>query len=197
MVVLCLCCFQGLTRTLPLFAVVVEVTGHAHVLLAAFEKVNGLFFPLCPCPCICKHFHGSVVCIYITLITVESWPMTGVPECYCSTNNCLQQLCLQPVIIICSRTGHSANCSWCFLCVGRGCATVAVVSEGGRCWPWLLPCSFPGPRALFAELDLLCPDPVAPLFGLSLHVAPSPFKELGYILHKDFELHYFSVACLM
>lgn len=30
---------------LSLFAVVVEVTGHAHVLLAAFEKVNEFFFP--------------------------------------------------------------------------------------------------------------------------------------------------------
>lgn len=45
MVVLYLWCFQGLTRTaLSLFAVVVEVTGHAHVLLAAFEKVNEFFF---------------------------------------------------------------------------------------------------------------------------------------------------------
>lgn len=31
------------------FAVVVEVTGHAHVLLAAFEKVNeGVFYPSVP-----------------------------------------------------------------------------------------------------------------------------------------------------
>uniref|UniRef100_A0A8C5JPR0 E3 ubiquitin-protein ligase n=1 Tax=Junco hyemalis TaxID=40217 RepID=A0A8C5JPR0_JUNHY len=54
--------------------VVVEVTGHAHVLLAAFEKVNEGFSSLCPCSCVCKHFHGSLVCIYITLGTTESWP---------------------------------------------------------------------------------------------------------------------------
>lgn len=83
--------FSRLNQDCSLFAVVVEVTGHAHVLLAAFEKVNE-FFSLCPCNCICKPFHGSLVCIYIPLSTMESWPVTGVPGCYCSTNNCLQQL---------------------------------------------------------------------------------------------------------
>lgn len=58
-------------------------------------------------------------------------------------------------------------------------------------------CIFPGPRDLFAELDLPCPDPVVPLSGLGLHIGPSPFKELGYILHKDFELRCLLLSGLM
>lgn len=50
--------------------------------------------------------------------------------------------------------------------------------EGGRWWPWLLPCSFQG-LMIFAELDLLCPDSVAPLLGLSLHTGPSPLGRIG------------------
>lgn len=40
-------------------------------------------------------------------------------------------------------------------------------------------CSFPGPCGQFTKLDLLCPEPAAPLFGLTLCLAPSPFMAQG------------------
>lgn len=86
---------------------------------------------------------------------------------------------MQSVITVCTWAGQSANCSWCFLCVRRGCAMVSVMSQSGRCWPKLLACSFPGPGDQFAKPDLLCPEPAAPLFGLTLCLGPSPFRAQG------------------